>query len=51
MAILVVGRRDFDEGELQQYLEHGDELSYFSQEDYLNYLLFGPEPNYYRGDP
>lgn len=54
-AFAIVGREGFDEealrGLLRDYREEGIEyFLFFSQEDFLNYWLFGIKPNYVPGD-
>ncbi|MCI0397382.1 MAG: hypothetical protein L0322_20940 [Chloroflexi bacterium] len=54
---VIIGREDFDKELLQEALEVSYSTEYdfvaefYSQEDFLNFWLFGVETNYYPGDP
>lgn len=64
LHFVVIGWNDFDKPFLDlavrhknKLLEHSgkhtnqNSLKFFSQEDFLNYLLFNEQPEYYPGDP
>lgn len=53
LHMFIIGREYFDEEELEQALtyDYDSNINFMAQEDFLNFVLFGVEPNYHRGDP
>jgi hypothetical protein len=48
--LVVVGREDFDDWSLEQSLVEKSDLWYLSQEDFLNWVLFGIKTHYTEND-
>lgn len=47
---IVIGRKEFEEEYLVESIKQNLEIRYFSQEDFINYLIFGVDSDYSKGD-